>query len=115
VQSWPYATLADEHPFLADRKHYRSALLSARSTMLRERIREAQPKAVVFYGLGYLEHWCGLSDQSLKPTQIEALPCYAGETPVPYFFAVPHPAARGMTRRFWESVGAHLRDVIGAP
>jgi hypothetical protein len=115
VQSWPYAALADEHPFLTDRKEYRSALLRGRIGMLRDRIREAQPKAVVFYGLGYLKHWCELSGQSLKATQIETLPCYAGEKHVPYFIAVPHPAARGMTKRFWESVGTHLRNIIGAP
>lgn len=114
VHSWPYAALAEEHPALVDRIRYRSAFLSARIGMLQERIQEAQPRAVIFYGLGYLKHWSALSEQVLEPIQIETQLCYGGQKHSPYFFAIPHPAARGMTKRFWESAGTHLRDVIGA-
>ena len=115
VRSWPYATLADEHPSLVDRKRYVSAHLSARIGMLRGLVREAHPRAVVFYGLGYLKHWSAISDETLSPAQIEAKLCYMGAKRSPYSIVVPHPAARGMPKRFWHAVGAHLRDITSVP
>ncbi len=115
VQSWPYAALVAEHPLLADRKQYVSAYVSARINMLRDLVREAKPRVVVFYGLAYLKHWLAIADQPLKPTQIDGRSCYVGQSDSPYFIAVPHPAARGMTNSFWESMGTHLREITGPP
>jgi hypothetical protein len=115
LQSWPYAALAAEHPSLVDRRGYVSAYLSARIDMLRNLVREAQPRVVVFDGLAYLKHWLAISGQALSPMQIGAQACYVGQNDRSYFMAVPHPAARGMTNHFWEGVGTHLREITGAP
>jgi hypothetical protein len=49
----------------------------------------------------------------LTQAQIETKLCYTGAERSPYFFVVPHPAAREMTKRFSDAVGAHLREITG--
>ena len=115
LTSWPYAALAAEHPSLTDRRRYVSAYLSARISMLRDLVREARPRVVVFYGLAYLKHWLAIADQPLSPMQIGARPCYVGQNDSPYFIALPHPATRGLTNHFWEGIGTHLRGLTGPP
>ena len=113
TQAWPYSALADEHPHLADRKHYKSAYVGPRTDMLRGLVRKAKPRAVIFYGLAYLKFWSAISGRPLNRTQIAGQTCYVGQMGSPYFIATPHPTAHGMTKLFWEGIGTHARALAG--
>ena len=113
ISSWPYVSLALEHPALSDRTRYTAAYTRPRTEMLRALTTRAQPIAVVFYGLRYLESWATIAGQVLAPTSIGNRMCYAGPNQRPFFVAVPHPVARGMTNDFWIALGAHIRSNTG--
>ncbi len=109
TQAWPYGSLAEYIPALADRLQYRQAYEAERLTMLRALMRKGAPRAVVCYGLSYLGAWTELAGTQLQAIDVEGRKCYAGDGEVCPVIAVPHPVAHGTSSRFWEGLGLMLR------
>lgn len=106
TNTWPYAALAKDVPALLDRATYRTTYQPARLAMLRALIQEGCPRAVICYGLGYLESWTALAGAPLRPITVAERACYVGEVTGSMLLAVPHPVAHGGTARFWDAVGS---------
>jgi hypothetical protein len=79
---------------------------------LRTRLREHEPKFVVFYGLGddpvrgvpYLEHWRAIAQHDLMDDE----PVRLGKT---VFVVQKHPTAQGTTTQHWTELAAPVRTL----
>ncbi len=109
TQAWPYGSLAESIPALADRLQYRAAYEAERLAMVRTLIRTGAPRAVVCYGLSYLDAWTELAGTELHAIDVEGRRCYAGDGEVCPVIAVPHPVSHGTSSRCWEGLGLMLR------
>lgn len=108
TRAWPYASLGEHHPSLVDRARYAAAYTAPRIQMLRTLLDQGAPRAVVFYGLRHISSWTAIAASTLHATTIAGRQCFIGSSRRTNFLAAPHPAARGLTSKFWEDVGAHL-------
>jgi hypothetical protein len=109
TSAWPYASLASEHPLLADRAGYAASYAKPRIQLIRTLIDQGKPAAVVFYGLRYLAEWCTIAGRTLQATTIAERDCFLGSNGIATFIAVPHPVARGLKNEFWAAIGTRLR------
>lgn len=110
ISDWPYAELSSELPALANRETYRAALIPARILMLRELLARSAARAVVCYGLGYLDAWRALGDAHVESRTDGGQRWLWGQDSFRQFAFVPHPVARGTRPGFWTHVGRTLRD-----
>jgi hypothetical protein len=110
TSAWPYASLASDHPPLADRAGYAAAYTAPRINFIRTLIEQGKPAAIVFYGLRYLDAWCTIAGRTLQATTIAERDCFLGSDGSARFIAAPHPVARGLKNEFWAAVGTYLRN-----
>lgn len=109
---WPYAELGTNHPSLKDRSTYHSTYMPLRIGFLNALISQCGARAVVCYGLGYLEAWKTLS--GVEPEQrIDGGQRWLwGQIGERQFAFVPHPVARGIPTVFWSRLGEELRKGV---
>ena len=78
-----------------------------------DRLKEAPPKFVVFYGLGsdpvhnrrYLDYWRAIAEHQLEVDE----PVLLGQT---VFVVEKHPTAHGTTTKHWVDLGHRLRTIL---
>ncbi len=93
-------------PKLQDRATYLAKVGDRREAGLRHLIDRHAPRAVVFYGLGYLERWQRIVEAPLTSTGIEGVT--AARRGSVLCLVVPHPVAHGLNGAFFQSVGRHI-------
>jgi hypothetical protein len=104
---WIYGSL--ELATLKDRASYRDAMIPFRTDAIRRRLKQHQPRVVLFYGLDYREHWETIVEQ---PFQQEPEARFSTATnSTTRFILAPHPAAmRGVRNSDYESIGMWIRE-----
>ena len=107
VRTWLYAPW--NVPYLRDRDSYRQHLIPQRVERIRARVSNYRPRAVVFLGMSYLEHWQKIAGTPLEVQEDVAL---AGSDTL--YIAVRHPASRGVTNAYFRGVGELLARRLGA-
>jgi hypothetical protein len=98
VRSWLYAQ--SDVAYLRDRETYQQHLLPLRIERIRARIATYRPRAIVFLGMSYLEHWQEIAGKQLAVREDIALA--RGNT---IFIAARHPASRGVTNSYYRGIG----------
>lgn len=98
---WLYAQHS-QLPYLTNRKTYMKWCLPSRIKHLRDQITQYKPKAVVFYGLGYKEHWQKIAGINLSQGSDKI---YTGHNGTTFFVMTKHPAAYGVTNEYFYQVG----------
>ncbi|HYW17863.1 MAG TPA: hypothetical protein VE956_00880 [Nodularia sp. (in: cyanobacteria)] len=92
--------------YLSDRVHYENHCLENRINEISEKIKKHQPKAVVFYGIGYEYSWKKITktitDVEFLPTSEGFLTCRNSQT---VFVISQHPVARGLTNEYFHNIG----------
>lgn len=106
VRTWSYAPW--NVPYLRDRKTYRQHLVPERVERIRARVSTYRPKAVVFLGMSYLEHWQKIAGTPLEVQENVAVA--GGDT---LYIAVRHPASRGVTNAYFRGVGELISRRLG--
>ncbi len=92
--------------YLCDRQTYEQYCLDKRINHIAQRIKENQPKAVVFYGKLYEYYWRKITQ---KITDVEFTSTSEGflisiSTPTVFVIA-KHPVAFGATNKYFHSIG----------
>jgi len=76
---------------------------------IEKRIKEHQPKAVVFYGMGYEYFWRRITE---KITDLEFLPTSEGflicQNSQTVFVIAKHPVARGLKNEYFHNIGRSI-------
>lgn len=88
--------------YLTNRKTYVQWCLPSRIKHLQDKITQYKPKAVVFYGLGYKEHWQKIAGIDLFQGSDKIYTGYNGTT---FFVMTKHPSAHGVTNEYFYQVG----------
>lgn len=99
---WLYAQHSQLPSYLANRKTYVQWCLPSRIKHLQEQIIYYKPEAVVFYGLGYKEHWEKIAGIALCQ---ESDKIYTGWNKTTFFVMTKHPATQGVTNEYFHQVG----------
>jgi hypothetical protein len=84
-------------------------LLSRRSESLKKTIFQRRPSVVIFYGLGYLEHWQKIAGTALAE---DTTGMWLGKAESTVYLALKHPAGWGRMNRVYEEAGKRLRKMI---
>lgn len=112
LEHWMYG----EHSkltFLSNRDTYENYCLEKRINHISQRIKEHQPKAVVFYGMGYEYFWRRITE---KITDLEFLPSSEGflicQNSQTVFVIAKHPVARGVTSEYFHKIGRSIAAKI---
>jgi hypothetical protein len=101
LQHWLYAQHS-QLSYLISRQTYREECIAVRIEHLKSRINQYKPSAVIFYGLGYQEHWKKIAGVALNQSSNKILTGRRGST---LFAAIKHPAAQGTTSEYFHQVG----------
>jgi hypothetical protein len=109
VNHWLYAQYS-RLPYLANRKAYQQECLERRSVHLQQRIREYRPKAVIFYGFCYQQHWQDIAEVDFLPVQSRE--AYIGLNEQRVLAITKHPRARGTTNRYFEEIGTVISSAL---
>ncbi|WP_242046609.1 hypothetical protein [Cylindrospermum sp. FACHB-282] len=72
INNWIYGKHS-KIPFLSDRDTYRNYCIEKRINHISQRIKKYQPKAVVFYGMGYEYYWRKVTDIASSLSSFAAL------------------------------------------
>ena len=95
--------------YLIDRNQYEKHYLEKRINKISEKIKEHQPKAVVFYGTGYEYYWRKITkkitDVEFLPTSEGFLTCRNSQT---VFVISKHPVARGLKNEYFHNIGKFI-------
>lgn len=104
TREWVYSRYSNL-PYLKNREIYIDVVFELRITHLRMLIRAHKPKYVVFYGASYRQYWEAIlggkfqtDDQNLD----------TGRSDSTRFYLVKHPAARGITDKYFDLVGRSI-------
>ncbi len=92
--------------WLQSRDLYKRHLLRRRSERIRHLIERHEPSAVIFYGLGYSEHWRRIAQVDFQETSIKKVS--AGHNANTLFRIAPHPNTHGLTSDYFLRVGRLL-------
>lgn len=109
VNDWNYG-LWSSLSFLRDRQTYRNYCAPWRTEHIRSRIQEFKPKVVVFLGKGYSKYWQLIAGQNLRFENRDGFK--TGRSEGTTFAITKHPAARGVTNTYFETIGRHLSQFI---
>jgi len=105
---WIYGDYSDL-PYLNSRKLYRNFMLPIRIGLIKTQVKKYLPKVIVFYGLSYKKHWEEISD--VKYTEVmEGL--FIGKDDSTIYFISKHPAARGVTNNYFDSIGEMISEKL---
>jgi len=105
VSAWHYSEWS-ALPWLESRAEYRRFMMGRRVEGLRELVETHRPSVVVFYGLGYIEHWRRIADRELKS---DSSGLRRAATEATSFVAIPHPASRSWRNDDFTELGRLLR------
>ncbi|QDT71744.1 hypothetical protein I41_09040 [Lacipirellula limnantheis] len=108
VTSWPYAPLATRLPYLRSVGRYRDAVLPKRVELLSEAIRSHSPKAVVFYGMSYRQHWIDIAQVPFASTGTGSFFGCGHHTT---YLVTSHPNARGLEANYFVEQGRILGEL----
>ncbi|MEH2372129.1 hypothetical protein [Nostoc sp.] len=93
--------------FLSNRDTYEKYCLEKRINHISQRIKEHQPKAVVFYGIGYKDFWRRITekitDVEFSQTSEGLLICRNNSKTV--FIIAKHPVAFGLKNEYFHNIG----------
>ncbi len=103
---WLYSSIS-KLPFLVNRQAYREHMSGERSRHIQARIAQYRPAAVVFYGLAYLDYWQEISSNVMLLDKANGY--YIGRQGETTYVATKHPAARGVTKAYFQAIGERLR------
>lgn len=96
--------------FLKSRSSYRDYCIPWRCEHIRSQINIHKPKVVVFFGLNYFQYWQDIAGKSSNfQNKGGYYSCKSDNTL--YLFA-KHPAARGITNAYFESIGSYINQLI---
>ena len=93
-------------PFLTSRSTYQEQVLPVRIKNLKERIQQHQPKFVIFYGMGYWEHWAAVAEATFTRLAPDGFG-WAKKNDT-NFLIIQHPAAKGVSNDYFERAGKLL-------
>jgi hypothetical protein len=99
-------------PDLTTRERYRERWSALRIDHLRQRIVKHQPKAVIFYGFGYLRYWEAIVGAQLQPILTGEV--YALHHDHCLYIVLKHPAATGVTSEYFHEAGRYIRGVLAS-
>jgi hypothetical protein len=102
TRAWLYARHSSL-PSLRDRETYRNSTIPWRIEHLRQRIEEYRPRAVVFYGVTYEEHWKKIANLDFRPHEPFGF-LVANSRDTTYIIA-KHPVATGVTNGYFHQIG----------
>ncbi|MEH1912541.1 MAG: hypothetical protein V7L05_15845 [Nostoc sp.] len=112
LKHWIYGECS-KLTFLSNRDTYENYCLEKRINHISQRIKEHQPKAVVFYGKGYEYSWRRvtekITDVKFSPTSEGFLICRNSQT---VFVIAKHPVARGVTSEYFHKIGRSIAAKI---
>lgn len=90
--------------FLKNRATYRDYCVPWRVEHIRSRIREYKPRFVVFMGQGYSKYWQDIAGRRFSDEEGFWIANSMGTT----YVITKHPAAKGLTNAYFESIGKYL-------
>lgn len=93
-------------PYLADRETYRQAFRDRRIALLQGRIREYQPKVVLFYGYVYQQFWREIANINFVPATEQDF--YIAGSSRQAFVITKHPATTGLRNDYFHRVGCAI-------
>jgi hypothetical protein len=102
TSSWIYKDISSI-PYLKSRKIYQETVTSSRIKHLQQRIKNYQPKAVIFYGSVYENYWkkiIGINHWEISSNQFN----YALKDST-VFVSSKHPVAFGATNEYFNNIG----------
>ena len=101
TQHWTYSqcNIAE----IATRECYRDAIAEHRINAIRDRIRTARPRAIIFYGREYRQYWERIAQTPF--TRHVDRPFDVALTGSTIFILAPHPVARGVTNAEFCEIG----------
>lgn len=108
--TWPYAEWTSA-PWARTRRTYEARWLDERYAGLLEILKTHSCRAVVCYGLARLPTWLRLAEDLGVRTEVIRIgkrTCWIGRTTGICFAIAEHPAAHGVTARYFERVGELL-------
>lgn len=105
LKHWVYGEYS-KLTFLSNRDIYENYCLEKRINHISQRIKEHQPKTVVFYGIGFESYWRRITEKitdiEFSPTSEGFLICQNSQT---VFVIAKHPVARGVTSEYFHNIG----------
>ncbi|OYE05267.1 hypothetical protein [Nostoc sp. 'Peltigera membranacea cyanobiont' 232] len=112
LKHWIYGEYS-KLTFLSNRDTYENYCLEKRINHISQRIKEHQPKTVVFYGKGYEYSWRRITekitDVEFSPTSEGFLICQNSQT---VFVIAKHPVTRGITSEYFHNIGRSIAAKI---
>lgn len=106
TNEWNYA-LWSKLPFLKERSTYRDYCVPWRAEHIRARIREHNPRFVVFLGQGYCKYWQTIADRNFTDDG----GFWSGNSGGTTYVITKHPAAQGVTNAYFEKIGMFLSQI----
>jgi hypothetical protein len=95
---------------LKNRKSYLLEIMPRRISSLKKKIDDFRPKVVVFYGTSYRNYFEQIIGSETKTD--DGYGCYVYENATSIFLVIKHPAARGVTKDYFISIGKHLKSQL---
>ena len=77
---------------------------------LRQHIAVHRPRAVIFYGQSYREHWAAIAGAAMQPALNGEIAVHNAGGRV--YVAMKHPAATGVTSDYFHAVGQYIRGAM---
>jgi hypothetical protein len=106
INNWIYAKHS-KLPFLSDRDTYTKYCLEKRINHISQRIKEHQPKAVVFYGMGYEYYWRQITDvEFTKPSEDSLEDFFIGSNSQTVFVMAKFP--RAIRNEYYHNIGKSI-------
>ena len=109
MKDWIFGSI--DLPYLRTRQSYIEALLPQRLELFRSALETAKPEAVVFYGLGYADHWHEIVGEPVARDADGIGIVTSGATT---FAIAPHPTSFGATNALFEAMGQRLASAGGS-
>ena len=97
-------------PYLQDRETYRQSVTPKRIARLSAMIQQHRPCNVLFYGLGYRDHWQAISGQPFDETRIGKFMTLFNRNEQTLYVVTPHPTSTGITNAYFNAVGELMRE-----
>ncbi|WP_392482421.1 hypothetical protein [Nostoc sp. C110] len=112
LKHWIYGEYS-KLTFLSNRDTYKKYCVEKRVNHISQRIKEHQPKAVVFYGVGYEPYWRKITE---KITDVEFSTTSEGfsicKNSQTVFVIAKHPVAIGVTSEYFYNIGRSIATKI---
>jgi hypothetical protein len=107
---WNYNTYS-ALPYLKTRKLYTAELAPIRVAHIKQCIADHNPRAIIFYGGSYSHYWQQIAASPFQRITLSDGDISQATTPSTTFLIINHPAARGITTRYYEEIGTLLHNL----